>query len=376
MLAFIENQYHYRMRQYQKQHQVIAAVDDASSTKTTTPSITLIFLLASFYVLSGVTQPLIMTLSKEVGIADPRAQLYMLAYYIGPASVACFVTQWPSLPTIGRTALIAAFDISAQAMNYTGATLAGPTIFAIIYSSVTVWTAVFSLLVLRRPLSAWQWLGVVTVFGGLCITGLNSHKLGPQVLHGSTLIFLGSIMHALTYVMSEKIMAGREGITIYANCAIQGMVAFFSILLWQLLYTRTHWKEVIEEPMLEATGSTSWWPAAIGVLAAFAIANFVHALCFFHTLKHFPGGATSAGVMKALQAVLVFVVTSVTYCGRLGGPEMCFSNAKLVSLIVVVGGVLLFGKATEVTQKQHEQPNTSGGSGYEEILNEEVVIHV
>jgi drug/metabolite transporter (DMT)-like permease len=375
MLAFIENQYHYRMRQYQKQQQVVATIDDGTTgtIKTgATPSATLTFLLASCYVLSGVTQPLIMTLAKEVGIADPRAQLYMLAYYIGPASVACFVTQWPSLPTFWKTALIAAFDISAQAMNYTGATLAGPTIFAIIYSSVTVWTAFFSMLVLRRPLSAWQWLGVLTVFLGLCITGLNSHKLGPDVLHGSTLIFLGSTMHALTYVMSEKIM--REGISIYANCAIQGMVAFFSILLWQLLYTRTHWKEVVEDPMLEATGSTSWWPAAIGVLAAFSVANFVHALCFFHTLKHFPGGATSAGVMKALQAVLVFVVTSVTYCGRLGGPEMCFSNVKLISLIVVVGGVLLFGKATEASQKKNEQ-NTSDGD-YEEILDQEVVIHV
>ena len=36
---------------------------------------------------------------------------------------------------------IALWDISSTSLNYTGASLSGPTIFAIIYSSVTIWTA-------------------------------------------------------------------------------------------------------------------------------------------------------------------------------------------------------------------------------------------
>jgi hypothetical protein len=50
--------------------------------------------------------------------------------------------------------------------------------------------------------------------------------------------------------------------------------------------------------------------------------------------------------MKALQSVLVFAFTSLAYCGRLGGNEMCFSSTKLASLVVVVGGIILFGKST------------------------------
>lgn len=38
-----------------------------------------------FYVLSGTSQPLVVTLLKEAGLADPLCQLFMLSYYIVPA---------------------------------------------------------------------------------------------------------------------------------------------------------------------------------------------------------------------------------------------------------------------------------------------------
>ena len=96
------------------------------------------------------------------------------------------------------------------------------------------------------------------------------------------------------------------------------------------------------------------------LLSSFAISNFVHSLSFFYTLKHFSGGSTSAGIMKGLQAVLVFVVTSALYCGRLGGSEMCFSVWKLASLLVVVTGVMVFGHATQQLRDVQQE-------GYEPI---------
>lgn len=351
LLKLARNQFHYRLLQYQKPYKM------RNQDETKDPSRALTLILASLYVLSGVTQPLIMTLIKEAGISDPRAQLYMLFYYLGPASVGLSVKTWPSPSKIGMTALIAMFDLSAQAMNYTGSTLAGPTIFSIIYSSVTVWTAIFSFLLLQRRLSAFQWLGVVVVFGGLCIMGLQSVSLGKDVIHGSLLVFLGSCMHALTYVMSEGIMHD-DHVSIQANCAIQGIVCCISVGAWQLIYTRTHLEEVLLDPLRDA--GTSWMHALL-LLLSFGLSNFVHSLSFFFTLRHFPGGSTSAGVMKGLQAVLVFVVTSVVYCGRLGGSEMCFSSLKLTSLLTVVSGVAVFGHATEQARCISEE-------GYEIIV--------
>jgi len=295
-------------------------------------------------------QPLIMTLVKKAGLADPRAQLYMVFYYLGPACVTFLVDVWPKPSTFFKTALIAMFDFTAQAMNYTGAALAGPTIFAIIYSSVTIWTALFSFLFLKRPLSKGQCLGASLVFGGLCITGFDTISLGPSVAKGSLMILLGSVMHSLTYVMNEAILV-REDVAVKAYCAIQGIVACSTFLLWQLSYTRSNYEQVLSYPM-EKAGTT--WTIAATILLTFALSNFIHAFCFFHTLRHCPGGATSAGIMKGLQAVFVFVFTSIVYCGRLGGSEMCFSIFKFISLVIVVGGVVSFARATEFKSNHHE----------------------
>mmetsp|Transcript_16078 Transcript_16078/g.24308 ORF Transcript_16078/g.24308 Transcript_16078/m.24308 type:complete len:331 (-) Transcript_16078:183-1175(-) len=329
-----------------------------STRSPTSPSLGLTLTLATFYILSGVTQPLIMALIKTAGLADPHAQIYMFFYYLGPACVGFFVDNWPSPSGFLKTSFIAIFDLIAQAMNYTGTTLAGPTIFAIIYSSVTVWTALFSLIFLKRPLSIGQWWGVCLVFAGLCITGFQSTAVGPLVVQGTFMIFAGSIMHSLTYVMSESIMENNT-VSVKSNCAIQGMVGSTVIFFWQFIYTRYHLEEVLRYP-LQLAGTTSTRAATI--LLLFGVSNFIHAFCFFHTLRFCPGGATSAGVMKGLQAVLVFLFSSIIYCGSVGGAEMCFSIPKLISLIVVVGGVVLFGRETGSKVNSHEHRG-----GYEPI---------
>lgn len=309
---------------------------------------------AALYVLSGCSQPILMTTCRNAGLANSSSQLYMLFYYIGPASVIIPLwwdqTRWPSTKTILRGCGIAFFDIGSQTLNYTGAALAGPTIFAIVYSSVTVWTAVFSQLLLGRSMNLWQWIAVFVVFGGLTLTATDSVKVGGDVAHGLILVVLGSIMHALTYVLLEAIMTvGEERLTIPQNCAIAGLVAAGSFLLWQIVYTLPRWDDNIGIPMREA--GTSLWKAS-GILLLFAGANLVHAMTFLHTLRHFMGGATSAGVMKGLQAVLVFVATHIIYCGHTGGEEMCFTHGKLLALITVAGGVCAYGFATSAKQSR------------------------
>lgn len=326
---------------------------------------------ASLYVLSGVTQPLLMTLAREAGLADPSAQTMMFFYYLGPASVMLLLlvrkdTVWPSQKALRKALLIACCDLVSQTMNYTGSSFAGPTLFAIIYSSVAVWTAVFSRVLLKRRLTTYQWIGVFVVSVGLAVTGFDSVSMGQQIWSGSCLITVGSMMNALTYVLSESILTnkGTETLSVQVNCAVQSSVGYFVLLVWQIVYTRPRFNALIQIPMQQVNTTTL---QAACILIAFAVANFIHYMTFFYTLKHFRGGATSAGVMKALQAVLVFVVTSVAYCGRVGGVEMCFSTVKLASLVVVVGGVVLFGRATakagssSMTSREYTKKESSEG---------------
>lgn len=313
------------------------------------------YVAATIYILSGATQPLLMTIVKNAGLADSVCQVYMLAYYLGPSMLsflACAGSNRAPIPIILylKAAGIALIDIIAQSTNYTGATLAGPTIFAIIYSSVTVWTAIYSRIMLQRKLRLPQWVGIFIVFGGLSITAKSSVSIGPDVFHGAVLVILGSSLHAMTYVLSEAIMnsqstSSTQKISVEMNCAIQGVIASSVFILWQILYTRKHFEDKIYLPMKEAGTSIE---KASAILISLSLSNLVHSYSFFYTLKHFPGGATSAGVMKGVQAVLVFIFSSMVYCGTIGGDEMCFSTIKFISLVVVIGGMLLYSAATDM----------------------------
>ena len=373
------------------------------------PSMSWIVTNAIFYVLSGVTQPILMAYASHAGLANAKCQLYMLFYYIGPAlagfSLRCsprkqqsqsessmqqLLSQddqkkrynaqddnssdsllqnpnnideeeeyWPSSrKLLIKASGIALFDIFAQSMVYTGNNLAGPTVFAIIYSSVTIWAALFSRVLLSRSLVKLQWAGVCLVVLGLALTALDSKTVGKNVFLGACLIVVGSSFHGLTYVMCEKIMMPsstesvngndttkeREHLSVRANCAVQGIVAMLAFLLWQIFYTLPRLEPLILAPMRE-TGTTAL--QALFILGTITVSNFVHSLTFFVTLKYFPGGATSAGVLKGLQAVLVFAAGAYFLCERWGGREMCWSNSKFASLVIVVSGIMMYGAFTE-----------------------------
>lgn len=425
-----------------------------------------------------------MSLAKQYGLADPRCQLYMLFYYVGPtclivtlrtrrsqgdkriedgdtesygtaaaaihsqspelgnggcvggggcgrdeiivdnAATLCgeYKTEdvddyrnddgdddderyWPSLPLLIKASSIAIFDIFAQSMVYTGNTLAGPTIFSIIYSSVTIWAAIYSKFILGRTLSLWQWWGIGLVVVGLSLTSIDSASMGQNVFWGACMIVIGSSLHGLTYVFSEKIMkvfdeeeeGGKrscepvlssplcltssvsmstastrsydvashrvhvhvpqestslrpqqrrrrrrrrpEVISARANCAIQGLVATIVLLAWQVIYTFPHIRPLVLDPMVES--HTSPLDATL-LLCAIALSNLLHSFTFFVTLKYLPGGATSAGVLKGLQAMLVFCVSSVFLCGRYDGQELCWSTSKAVSLVIVLCGIAVY----------------------------------
>lgn len=226
--------------------------------------------------------------------------------------------------------------------------MSGPTIFAIVYSSVTIWTAVFSQLILGRTMTFWQWTNVVLVFVGLGITATDSFDREENVLTGSCLILLGSAMHGLTYVFNEGIMTvTEEKLSILQNNFVQSAVNGNLLLVWQLLYTFPHFKKSIWNPMQDA--KTTILYASI-LLGSFGVSSIIHSYTYFHTLKYFPAGATSAGVMKGLQAVLVFVFTNFLYCNKVGGSEMCFSDTKFVSLVTVCGGVFGYGYTSRISK--------------------------
>lgn len=304
--------------------------------------------VATLYVLIGICQPLLMSVIEQAGLADPTAQIYMLFYYLGPSMLLVTLldkgADWPSFPVVLQGAAISILNVAAQIMNFTGAVLSGPTIFGIFYSTVAIWVAIWSRILLGRRMTRQQWMGIIVVFVGLAMASIDSVKLGTNVTAGTALVLCGSASHALTHVLSERCMIkGLDVLTARQMTAVQSVTALTLLTLWQIFFTLPRYDDLLRQPMGAAGTSLS---LALMILGLFALTNLIHSYSFFYTLKHFPCGSVSAGVMTGLQAVLVFVVTDAVFCGRFGGPEMCFSFGKFISLFTVAGGATLFGLAT------------------------------
>ena len=436
--------------------------------------------MASLYVLSGVCQPLLLTVGKTLGVADPSAQLYLLFYYLGPSlwifqvmncCASCYGWRsgrrvvprrqppWPRRSVCLRAIGLAVVDGLAQGLNYTGSTLAGPTLFAIVYSSVTVWTAVWARLILHRRLSLLQWMAVAWVFLGLTVTawdsvGASGDSEGQQgetaepphsestaaaihevattarlvpdsssarlvhshhtpsgsnskdhdhsaVVQGTVLVLIGSALHAGIYVWNEALLKGRPSssssstkpltvnsgsnhthtttssttptrrdvLTVPQNTVLQCGTNTLLMALWQCLYTIPHWQTAVVEPiheqatrhgMNEGNDWSVWYTWAVVWLMVFAATNWLHATCFFYTIQNYKGGSVTAGVLKGLQAVLVFGAAHVVYCQddndddenndepwwNVSQSAVCFSPRKAASLVLVVTGVACFALVT------------------------------
>jgi hypothetical protein len=124
------------------------------------------------------------------------------------------------------------------------------------------------------------------VFAGLALTASESLNLAPTVMHGTVLVAFGSVMHAGSYVMSEAIMSGQDGLSVLQNSGLQGLVAMILLLSWQFIYTAPRWDQIIDVPAKEAGTSLA---LALGIMMSFAVANLVHSFTFFFTIKHKKG---------------------------------------------------------------------------------------
>jgi len=319
-----------------------AEADDGSSSLLQPGSRAVLAAFLVLFLVSGVSQPLLFSQVKFAGLGDTTCQLYMLPYYAGMAGVGLLTfcvpgKRWGELPLL-RCVGIAAVDLISQVLNFSGNMKAGSAIYAVIYASVTVWCAVLSRLFLQRVLSAWQWCAIVVVFTGLAITAIDARVSGDDVFLGAVMICVGAVLHAFMYVMSECVSVRGEKIPAHINCACQALTACTIVGTWQCVYTSTHWT-LIADPLAEAQTS----PLTAVLLFLFvALANFLHAVTFFFLLTWI--GAVSAGVIKGLQAVCVFVLAHLLFCGR--EKAQCYTLLKGVSLIVVVSGVLAYTYAT------------------------------
>ena len=236
----------------------------------------------------------------------------------------------------GKLAVLCAVDLVSQFLCQYGLAVAGSSLYIIIYSSCTIWIALLSRIVIRRRLSAGQWTGCCVVVCGLAVTGGNlasslSDKSDGEIALGATMILVGSISHAYTWVLVELLLKDPHPIQPEAVSTVMGLAGALTFSLWQLVWTLPRADELVFH-VIEAHGGSR--EAIVGAYLLLTLVSLVHAVTFYHLVGRM--GAVTAGVLKGCQAIAVFVGAHVLFCGTQA--SQCFSPAKACSLVLVLAG--------------------------------------
>lgn len=81
----------------------------------------------------------------------------------------------------------------------------GSGLFQVAFSSVAVFSALYSRVFLKIYISSVQWLGIIIVTGGLVISPLSSATTGASPVTGILLTLLGAQFYAVSYIVNEII---------------------------------------------------------------------------------------------------------------------------------------------------------------------------
>jgi len=279
--------------------------------------------------------------------------------------------------------LLCILDVISASMNFTGLVYAGSAIFTVVYSSMTMYTAIFSWIILGRKLKALQWLGIWVIVMGLSLTSvfvpsttgpeidvgdgggssnsnsgsdngggegegtkappLQVHIAAPEILSESSrislgifLVVCGSLFHSLSYILSEIILTSFKGtvtpVMLSTTMGIFGCVVFG---MWQLIYTVPRFQTLVLDEIAKHQGDINViWVSYI----VLAVSSLVHAVTFFSLIQRV--GSTTTGVLKGVQSVLVFVLSHYLFCSV--SQAQCFTETKGVSLGLVLLGVFLY----------------------------------
>jgi len=310
------------------------------------------------FLVSGVLNSILMQLLANEGASDFRSLMSTLTYYVGMYSVV-FVGSDPIVsvnkkyanfvPSKMRNNLIATavLDWFGSAFRGFGFNLTGSGLFQVIFSSIVIFSGILSYLLLNRKLNSIEWMGILGIAIGLAtsVVGKDISMDSPEVVIGSFVVLLSSFSFGLVGVLQEMFLTSSDyALDPKTLCVTTGKYGLIITLSYFLLYTIPNWNFVITEPMNSKEGT---WLHVIIILIILVMSNIARQYSYFNLLGSL--GAVGAGVLLSIQAVLVFVISSLLFCSVQS--SQCFNFAKGISTCIVVLGVLVKSYGTSLKSK-------------------------
>ncbi|CBZ50320.1 hypothetical protein NCLIV_007930 [Neospora caninum Liverpool] len=299
-------------------------------------------------VLVNSTQPLLVDLLRYHGGAEPTTLLYLLPTYLGMVFVGLASKTRKSIwnEKWGRASLLCLCDLLHQIAEKAGLVFAGSAAYTITASWSTVWTALLSLLILRKRLQKHQWLGILLICIGFSVKAaqINFTRTNYEAI-GILLTLFASVLHGLSFVLNEKYMTGEhriEGPNLVGMC---GMISSTAVASWILVWTVPQWD-------VRVRGSIASKGGSITVVAAVHVALFLlsvlRSATLWYLLKHV--GAVSSGILKGARTAVVFLLSHVFYCHL--QESQCMTSVKALSVVLCVAGVLVYSVGDRLVSRE------------------------
>lgn len=274
-------------------------------------------------------------------------------------------------------------DVLGFYLHVIGLELAGSALYQVIYSSVVVWAALGAR-ILRGPehasLNSTQIMGIAVVLMGLGYSALSegsssdhshthSHTAGSVSAGGidamsaqatavalATKKLLGvcaslgaAVVYGTVYALAECLMSDAHPpkpavVATYVGLGVTGTLGSF--ILFAVV---PHWDEVASSVALANILS---WGGIILCFLAMMISALCHAIVYYSLLPAV--GAATVGLLNAGRAVGVFVFSGIVFCSW--QTVQCFTWARGVATVVVIGGIVVFtyGKALKNHHPEQE----------------------
>mmetsp|Transcript_8073 Transcript_8073/g.12059 ORF Transcript_8073/g.12059 Transcript_8073/m.12059 type:complete len:354 (-) Transcript_8073:1503-2564(-) len=307
-----------------------------------------LFILVAVFIFSGLSSPLLIEIIHLNGGYFSFTMLVALPLCLGQ-SMAIF-TNWSSrFEGVLRwkyILLVTILDMISYALNTNGLVYAGSATYTIIHSSLTVFTAMLSFYFLEVKPNRVQYSGIIMIIIGLSVALYNANCDGIDVLFGAILILLGTMMHSMTYIISEYILVKVEdAVSPELLCSISGLIPATFYTFWQLIYTVPHYQTVVLDNIHRAHGNSS---IILTCYVLLGVAAFFHSTLFYFLIHHM--GSTSTSVSKILQSLVLFI-SSHLFCHP-NRKAQCLTTSKGVSFAIVLVGVLLYSLTHAVLESR------------------------
>ena len=277
-------------------------------------------------------------------------------------------------------------DILGQTCAQLAIELCGSGLFMVIYSSITVFAALFRWYFYAKQLTWKQWTGVIIITVGLCITALggkdgvddssegsvdsaaaSDHAKVANIITGMFFALLSAIFYAWVYVWTEQLMKGNFSAakddlapSPMGLATFSGFVGTLATTTYIAIFVGPHWDTLIIEP---ARMEQSSYTSVRLVYVVLLLACGLHNTSIVYVGKS-GGGAVATGVNKAIQTISVFIVSALAF-GR-AHHEQQFSFEKGLGVAFVIGGVLFYSynsvKGGKNDIKGHRYSDSSSNS--------------